>query len=54
MGSRNTNLSGKVPHGDLHLLANADYGQIHVEGGKHKKAPNRFAPFVFCSSQLRL
>ena len=28
MGSKNTNLSGKVPHGDLHILASADYGQI--------------------------
>ena len=28
MGSRNTNLSGKEAYGNLHILANADYGQI--------------------------
>lgn len=39
MGSRNTNLSGKVAYGDLHILANADYGQIHVEGGKQRNIP---------------
>ena len=28
--------------------------RFYVDGGKHKNVPNRFAPFVFCSSQLRL